>query len=102
VSAGVFAAGRYLLPAAVGVSGAIAGERTRGTLDALLSTALDRRAVLRAKVQAHAERGVGYAAVAVAAVGMAFIAHAGGAGRGGGGAADRGRGWGWCWPSGRG
>lgn len=73
MSAGVFAAGRYLLPVAVGVSGAIAGERFRRTLDALLATPLDRRAVLRAKVQAHTERGSAFAAVAVAAVGMAFI-----------------------------
>lgn len=73
MSAGVFAAGRYLLPVAVGVSGAIAGERFRGTLDALLATPLDRRAVLRAKVQAHTERGSAFAAVAIAAVGMAFI-----------------------------
>lgn len=77
MSAGVFAAGRYLFPVAVGVSGAIAGERFRRTLDVLLTTTLDRRAVLRAKVQAHAERGTGFAAVAVAAVGMAFIAELG-------------------------
>ncbi len=77
MSAGVFAAGRYLLPLAVGVSGAIAGERFRNTLDILLCTTLDRRAVLRAKVQAHAERGLVFAALAVAAVGMAFIADAG-------------------------
>lgn len=73
-AAGVFAAGRYLLPLAVGLSGAVAGERFRGTLDALLSTPLDRRAILRAKAQAHAERGAAFAAVAVAAVGMAFTA----------------------------
>ena len=77
VGAGVFAAGRYLLPLAVGLSGAIAGERFRRTLDALLSTPLDRRAVLRAKVQAAAERGMAFAAVAVAAVGMAFTADGG-------------------------
>ena len=77
LSAGVFAAGRYLLPLAVGVSGAIAGERFRNTLDILLSTTLDRRAILRAKVQAYAERGTVFAAVAVAAIGMAFIADAG-------------------------
>ncbi|MBP3954178.1 ABC transporter permease subunit [Gemmata sp. G18] len=75
--AGVLAAGRYLLPLAVGLSGAIAGERFRGTLDVLLATTLDRRTVLRAKVQAHAERGTAFAAIAVAAVGMAFIADAG-------------------------
>jgi ABC-type Na+ efflux pump permease subunit len=77
ICAGLFAGGRYLLPLAVGVSGAIAGERFRRTLDSLLATALDRRAVLRAKVQAHAERGSGFAAAAVAAVGMAFTADGG-------------------------
>lgn len=74
LSAGTFAAGRYLMPVAAGISGAIAGERFRRTLDPLLCTALDRRALLRAKVQAHAERGTVFGAVAVAAVGMAFTA----------------------------
>jgi hypothetical protein len=37
MTAAVFAAGRYLLPLAVGLSGAIAGERFRLTLDVLLS-----------------------------------------------------------------
>ncbi len=77
VSAGLFASGRYLLPLAVGLSGAIAGERFRRTLDPLLCTALDRRAVLRAKAQAHLERGTAFAVFAVAAVGMAFTADAG-------------------------
>ncbi len=75
--AGVCAAGRYVLPLAVGLSGAVAGERARGTLDALLATPLDRRAILRAKVRAHAERGTGFAATAVAAVGAAFVADGG-------------------------
>jgi ABC-type transport system involved in multi-copper enzyme maturation permease subunit len=75
-AAGVFAAGRYLLPLSVGLSGAVAGERFRGTLDALLSTPLDRRGILRAKVHAHAERGTPFVAVAFAAVGMAFTADA--------------------------
>lgn len=74
MSAGTLAAGRYLLPVAAGISGCIAGERFRRTLDPLLCTALDRRALLRAKVQAHAERGTVFGAVAVAAVGMAFTA----------------------------
>ena len=77
VGAGVFAAGRYLLPLAVGVSGAVAGERFRRTLDVLLSTPLDRRAILRAKVRVPAERGTVFATVAVAAVGMAFTADGG-------------------------
>jgi hypothetical protein len=74
IAAGTFAAGRYLLPLAGGVSGCIAGERFRRTLDPLLGTALDRRTILRAKVQAHAERGTAFGAVGVAAVGMAFTA----------------------------
>ncbi|MBY0456440.1 MAG: ABC transporter permease subunit, partial [Gemmataceae bacterium] len=73
LGAGVLAAGRYLLPVAVGVSGAVAGERRRGTLDLLLLTTLDRGGVLRAKVQAHAERGTLFVAVAVVAVGAAFM-----------------------------
>jgi ABC-type Na+ efflux pump permease subunit len=77
VGAAVFAAGRYLLPVAVGVSAAIAGERFRSTLDALLATTLDRRAILRAKLQAALERGTAFAALAVAAVGMAFTADGG-------------------------
>jgi ABC-type transport system involved in multi-copper enzyme maturation permease subunit len=77
VGAGVFAAGRYLLPVAVGVSGSVAGERFRRTLDVLLSTSLDRRAVLRAKVQAAAERSTAFTALAVAAIGMAFTADGG-------------------------
>lgn len=75
--AGVCAAGRYLLPLAVGLSGAVAGERARGTLDALLATPLDRRAMLRAKVRAHAERGTGFATTAVIAVGTAFVVDGG-------------------------
>jgi ABC-type Na+ efflux pump permease subunit len=74
MGAGVCAAGRYLFPLAVGVSGAVAGERRRGTLDALLSTTLDRRAILRAKVRAHAERGAVFGGIAAVALGMAFVA----------------------------
>lgn len=72
MAAGVFASGRYLLPLSVGLSGAIAGERYRGTLDALLTTPLSRRAVLGAKVQAHVERGLGFATAAAIGPGMAF------------------------------
>lgn len=74
LSAGVLAAGAYLFPVAVGVSGAVAGERERRTLETLLATAFHRRSVLRAKVQAQVERGTGLAAVAVTAVGMAITA----------------------------
>jgi ABC-type transport system involved in multi-copper enzyme maturation permease subunit len=77
LGAGVFAAGRYLFPVAVGVSGCVAGERFRGTLDVLLSTPLSRRGVLRAKLQAHAERGLGFATAAAAGVGMAFTSDGG-------------------------
>ena len=55
----------------------MAGERFRRTLDVLLSTTLDRRAILRAKVRAPAERGTVFAALAVAAAGMAFTADGG-------------------------
>lgn len=74
LTAGVLAAGRYLFPVAVGVSGAVAGERERRTLETLLATAFHRPSVLRAKVQAQIERGTGLAAVAVTAVGMAITA----------------------------
>lgn len=77
VTAGVFATGRYLFPVAVGLSGVIAGERFRGTLDALLTTPLSRRGLLRAKVQAHVERGLGFATAAAAGTGMAFTADGG-------------------------
>jgi ABC-type transport system involved in multi-copper enzyme maturation permease subunit len=77
MSAGVFAAGRYLLPLTVGLSGMIAGERFRGTLDSLLATPLNRAAVLRAKVQANIERGLAFAATATSAIGIAFITNAG-------------------------
>ena len=77
MGAGVFAAGRYLFPLAVGLGGVIAGERFRGTLDALLATPLSRRGVLRAKVQAHVERGLGFATAAAAGTGMAFTADGG-------------------------
>src|SRR5262249_17807407 len=40
----------------------------------LLCIPLDRRAILRSKVQAHAERGTAFVAVAGAAIGMAFTA----------------------------
>src|SRR5262245_36037968 len=41
VAASMIAAGRYLIPLTIGVSGTIAGERRRGTLDLLLSTTLN-------------------------------------------------------------
>jgi ABC-type transport system involved in multi-copper enzyme maturation permease subunit len=76
-AAAVFAAGRYLLPLAVGLSAAVAGERFRNTLDPLLCAPLDRAALLRSKVRAQVERGTGAAAVAVSAVGGAFATDGG-------------------------
>jgi ABC-type Na+ efflux pump permease subunit len=72
MAAGVFAAGLYLLPLAVGVTGAVAGERHRGTLDSLLTTLLTRRAILRSKARAHIEGGVIFAAGALTGVGCGF------------------------------
>jgi len=76
-AAAVFAAGRYLLPLAVGLSAAVAGERFRRTLDPLLCTELDRAALLRSKLLAETERARGAAAGAVVAAGGAFAADGG-------------------------
>jgi ABC-type Na+ efflux pump permease subunit len=72
LAAGVLAGGLYLVPVAAGVSGCVARERLRGTLDPLLSTPLGRQAILRSKVRAHAERGLVFAGGAVAGIGAAF------------------------------
>ncbi len=77
VAAGVFAAGLYLLPLAVGVTGSVAGERFRGTLDSLLTTTLGRRKMLWSKLRAHAERGLVFAGGAAAALGAGFSADGG-------------------------
>jgi ABC-type Na+ efflux pump permease subunit len=77
VTAGVLAAGLYLLPLAVGVAGCVAGERHRGTLDPLLATPLGRRGVLFSKVRAHAEQGLVFAVGAATAVGCGFGADGG-------------------------
>lgn len=76
-AAAVFAAGRYLLPLAVGLSAAVAGERARNTLDPLLCATPDRAALLRSKLRAQAERGLGAAGGAVVAAGGAFAADGG-------------------------
>jgi ABC-type transport system involved in multi-copper enzyme maturation permease subunit len=77
LAAGVFAGALYILPLAVGVTGCVAGERFRGTLDPLLATPADRRRALWSKVRAHAERGLGFAGAAAAALGAGFGADGG-------------------------
>ncbi len=76
-AAGMFAAGLYLVPLAVGVAGCIAGERHRATLDSLLTTALRRRRILWSKVRAHTESGLVFGVGAITAVGCGFGADAG-------------------------
>jgi len=61
VLAGLIASVLYLLPLTVGITGCIARERLRGTLDSLLATRLDRRRILSAKVRVHAEHGLVFA-----------------------------------------
>ena len=77
VTAGVLASALYLLPLAVGVTGCVAGERFRGTLDALLASPLDRRRLLASKVRAHLERGLAFAAGAAVGLGAGFAADGG-------------------------
>lgn len=76
-TAGVFAAGLYLVPLAAGLAGIVAGERHRRTLDPLRATLLGRRSILHAKVRAHAERGLALGVGAVAAIGGGFGADGG-------------------------
>ena len=75
--AGLIASVLYLLPLAVGVTGCIAGERLRGTLDSLLTTALDRRRILAAKARVHAEHGLVFAGGAATGLGAGFGAEGG-------------------------
>jgi ABC-type Na+ efflux pump permease subunit len=77
VAAGVLAAGLYLVPLAVGVTGCVAGERYRATLDSLLVTLLPRRKVLRSKVRAHAEGGLVFGVGALTGVACGFGADGG-------------------------
>ena len=77
VTAGILASGLYLLPLAVGVTGVVAGERFRATLDSLLATPMSRRRMLRSKVRAHAERGLAFAGGAAIALGAGFGADGG-------------------------
>jgi ABC-type Na+ efflux pump permease subunit len=76
-AAGVLAAGLYLLPLSIGVTGSVAGERHRATLDSLLTTLLPRKRLLWSKVRAHAESGLVFGVGAVTAVGCGFGADGG-------------------------
>jgi ABC-type transport system involved in multi-copper enzyme maturation permease subunit len=77
ISAGVLAAGLYLLPLAVGVTGCVAGERHRATLDPLLTTSLDRRQTLRSKVRAHTESGLAFGVGSLTGIACGFGADGG-------------------------
>ena len=76
-TAGVIAAGLYLIPLAVGVTASIAGERQRATLDSLLATSLHRRIVLWSKMRAHSESGLVFGVGAITGVGCGFWADGG-------------------------
>ncbi len=77
ITAGVLAAGLYLIPLAVGVAGCVAGERHRATLDPLLMTMLDRRKMLRSKVWAHTESGLVFGLGSVTGIACGFGADGG-------------------------
>jgi hypothetical protein len=76
-AAGVLATGLYLLPLSIGVTGSVAGERHRATLDSLLTTLLSRKRLLWSKVRAHTESGLVFGVGAVTAVGCGFGADGG-------------------------
>ena len=76
-TAGVLAAGLYLVPLTIGMAMCVAGERHRGTLDALLATPLRRQSVLRSKARAHTERGLVFGVGAITGVGCGFGADGG-------------------------
>lgn len=77
LTAGVLAAGLYLIPLAVGVAGCVAGERHRATLDPLLMALFDRRRMLRSKVRAHLESGLAFGVGSVTGVACGFGADGG-------------------------
>ncbi len=77
VSAGVIASLLYLLPLTVGVTGCVARERQRATLDSLLITTLPRNRILRSKVRAHVEHGLVFAGGAAAALVSGFAVDGG-------------------------
>jgi len=76
-TAGVLAAGLYLVPLTIGVASCVAGERHRGTLDALLATPLSRWSMLWSKVRAHTETGLVFGVGAITGVGCGFGADGG-------------------------
>jgi ABC-type transport system involved in multi-copper enzyme maturation permease subunit len=76
-TAGVLAAALYLVPLAIGVAGCVAGERHRGTLDALLATPLSRWSILGSKVRAHTESGLVFGIGAITGIGCGFGADGG-------------------------
>jgi hypothetical protein len=77
MTGGTLAGGAFLLPAAVGLSAAVARERHRKTLDAVLGLPVGRRVVLWTKVRAVVERGWWWGLTAVLAAGAAFGADGG-------------------------
>jgi ABC-type transport system involved in multi-copper enzyme maturation permease subunit len=72
LAAGVLSSGLFLVPLSIGITGCVAGERQRSTLDSLLMTLLPRRTILWSKVQAHVERWLGFGVASVAAIGCGF------------------------------
>ena len=77
IVAGTLAAGLYLLPLTVGVSGCVAGERQRGTLDSLLATPLSRWSILWSKLRARTESGLVFGVGAITGIGCGFGADGG-------------------------
>lgn len=72
IMAGLLAAGLYLFHLTVGVTGCVAGERSRKTLDSLLMTLLPRRSILWSKVRAHMEGRLVFGVGSVTAIGCGF------------------------------
>jgi len=72
LAAGVLSSGLFLVPLSIGVTGCVAGERQRSTLDSLLTTLIPRRTILWSKVRAHMERWLGFGVASVAAIGCGF------------------------------
>jgi ABC-type transport system involved in multi-copper enzyme maturation permease subunit len=72
IAAGMLASGLYLLPLAIGITGSVARERQRGTLDSLLGTTIARRSILWSKARAYIERGLILGVGAVTALGCGF------------------------------
>jgi ABC-type transport system involved in multi-copper enzyme maturation permease subunit len=75
--AGVLASSLFLIPVSIGISGCVAGERHRQTLDSLLMTAQPRRTILWSKVRAQIEAWLVIGVGAVTAIGCAFAAEGG-------------------------